>query len=272
MTWRLLLRQAPSLRVDARALAPATFATLSIDAVRRLRLPSGRDGIDVGELFDVRQAGDDAPDTLVLEGDLSRFDAIGTALDGGTIEVCGPIGDCAGQEMVGGRLRVHGDARDLLGCGMRDGWLEVTGNVGDFAASARPGESDGMRGGTLWVRGRAGARLGDRMRRGTVVAELGCGDFAASRMVAGTLVLGGSCGAHAAWGMRRGTLVWIGGGPEPSPTFAPVHADVGVFWQLLSRDLARFGGRFAELQRRRVSRFVGDLAVRGMGEWLVAEP
>ena len=174
--------------------------------------------------------------------------------------------------MDGGRLLVHGDARDLLACGMRDGWLEVTGDVGDFAASARPGEMDGMRGGTLFVRGRAGARLGDRMRRGTVVAGLGCGDFAASRMVAGTLALGGTCGVHPAWGMRRGTLLFTGSAPEPPPTFLPVHANLDVFWQLLSRDLARFGESFAELPRRRVRRHVGDRAVRGMGEWLVAEP
>jgi formylmethanofuran dehydrogenase subunit C len=272
VSWQLLLRQVPTLRVDARALAPATFAGLSADAIRRLRLPHGRDGIEVGELFEVRQGGDAAADVLVLEGDLSRFDAIGAALDGATIEVRGPIGDCAGLEMAGGRLLVHGDARDLLGCGMRAGWLEVGGDVGDFAASARPGEAEGMRGGTLFVRGRAGARLGDRMRRGTVVAQGGCGDFAASRMVAGTLVLGAACGAHPAWGMRRGTLLLAGAAPDPPPTFVPVHADVDVFWRLLARDLARFGERFAELPRRRVLRFVGDLAVRGTGEWLVGAP
>jgi formylmethanofuran dehydrogenase subunit C len=109
------------------------------------------------------------------------------------------------------------------------------------------------------------------MRRGTVVIGRDCGDFAASRMVAGTLVLGGRCGAHPAWGMRRGTLLFTAGAPAPPPTFAPLHSNADVFWQLLARDLSRFCGPFAELPRRRVRRHVGDLAVGGKGEWLVVE-
>ena len=171
--------------------------------------------------------------------------------------------------MSAGRLVIHGRARDLTGCAMRGGWLEVMGDVGDFAASALPGDMDGMRGGTLLVRGAAGARLGDRMRRGTVVVCGDCGDFVASRMVAGTLVLGGRCGAHAGWGMRRGRLLFAGVAPPPPPTFVPVHSGAEVFWQLLARDLARYGGPFADLPRRGVQRHAGDLAVGGTGEWLV---
>ena len=259
------------MRIDARALAPSALAALSVDDVQRLGLSHGRDALALAELFDVERVDDGAADTLVLDGDLARFDVIGAGLAGGTIEVRGPVGDSAGMGMTGGRLVIHGDARDLVGCSMRGGWLEVHGRVGDFAASALPGHRDGMRGGTLLVHGASGARLADSLRRGTVVVLGDCGDCAGARMVAGTLALGGRCGAHAGWGMRRGSLVFAGTAPpSPPPTFVPLCSDAEVFWQLLARDLARFGGPFAGLPQRRVQRWAGDVAVQGHGEWLLA--
>jgi formylmethanofuran dehydrogenase subunit C len=130
---------------------------------------------------------------------------------------------------------------------------------------------DGMRGGTLVVRGNAGARLADRMRRGTVAVFGDAGDFMASRMVAGTIALGGSCGLHPAWGMRRGSIVFAGPVPVVAPTFAPLHSNADVFWPLLARDLAQFGGPFATLAQRRLRRHAGDLAVLGRGELLLPE-
>jgi formylmethanofuran dehydrogenase subunit C len=134
---------------------------------------------------------------------------------------------------------------------------------------ALPGEMDGMRGGTLVVHGRAGVRLADRMRRGTVAVHGDAGEFLASRMVAGTVALGGRCAAHAGWGMRRGSVVFAGEAPRPPATFVPVDSDTHVIWQLLARDLARLGGPFADLPGRSISRWAGDLAVQGQGEWLL---
>jgi formylmethanofuran dehydrogenase subunit C len=273
MNHRLQLRQPPALRVDARGLAPALLAALSMEAVLRLRLPQGRDELAVGDLFTVASSaegsGEPAP-RLVLEGDLSRFDALGAGMAAGTLEVDGPVGDATGQGMTGGRLHVHGPAGELTGCAMRGGWLEVDGDTGDFTAAARPGDLDGMTGGMLVIRGRAGERLADRMRRGTVAVFGDAGAFAGSRMVAGTLAVAGRCGAHAAWGMRRGTLVFAGPAPTPGPTFVPVPSEAEVFWHLLSRSLARCGGPFESMPGRRIERYVGDLAVQGQGEWVVA--
>jgi formylmethanofuran dehydrogenase subunit C len=270
MKHTLVLRRPPTLRIDARALLPSLLCTTAPDDVLRLPLPHGRDDVPLGEWFDlVSQAHDDAAPLLRLEGDLSRFDCIGAGLTAGTIEVHGPVGDSAGIGMAGGSLRIHGSARDLAGCAMGGGLLEVLGEVGDFAAGALPGAIDGMTGGTLVVHGRAGDRLADRMRRGTVVVHGDAGDFVASRMVAGTIALGGRCGAHVGWGMRRGSLVFAGAAPQPASTFVPVVSDARVIWQLLARDLARFGGRFDGLPLRATERFAGDLAVRGQGEWFV---
>lgn len=270
MRHTLVLRTPPPLRVDARALLPAALCTLPREEVLRLPLVHGRDRVPLGEWFRLTSvtADDDTP-RLRFEGDLSRFDAIGAGLDVGSIDVIGSVGNSAGLGMSGGELKITGRAGDLAGCAMSGGLLEVGGDVGDFAAGALPGDSDGMKGGTLLVHGRAGARLADRMRRGTVVVHGDAGDFVASRMVAGTLALGGRCGAYAGWAMRRGSVVFAGTAPQPPATFVPMPGDASVFWQLLARELAGFGGCFEDLPGRTLERWAGDLAVQGQGEWLL---
>lgn len=266
--YRLTLRQPPALRVDARGLQPAALAAMLPAEVERLVLPHGREGLPVAELFAVQPI-DDGDAQLEIDGDLTRFDRIGQTLAEGTLHVRGPVGDHAGAGMSGGRLQIDGDARELAGCGMRGGWLEIGGSVGDLAASALPGDMDGMRGGTFVVRGDAGVRLADRMRRGTVIVFGDAGDFLASRMVAGTLVIAGRGGAHVGYGMRRGSLVFAGPAPELAATFVPLNSDADVFWQMLARDLAGFGGPFASLASRQVTRHAGDLAAQGKGEILI---
>jgi formylmethanofuran dehydrogenase subunit C len=270
MRHTLVTRGPPSLRVDARGIVPAALCALAREEVLRLPLPHGRDSVALGEWFDVSsQSADDAQPWLRLEGELARFDGIAAGMAAGELEVLGSVGDSVGIGMAGGTLRVHGSAGALAGCAMSGGWLEIEGDVGDFAAGALPGDMEGMRGGTLLVHGRAGARLADRMRRGTVAVHGDAGEFLAARMVAGTVAVGGRCGAHPGWAMRRGTIVFAGEAPPPPSTFVAVHSDAQVIWQLLARDLARFGGRFEGLPRRALSRWAGDLAVQGKGEWLV---
>ena len=164
---------------------------------------------------------------------------------------------------------MKGHAGELAACEMAGGTLDIAGNVGDFAASTLPGSMDGMRGGTLIVRGNAGARFGDRMRRGTALIHGDAGDFLASRLVAGTIALAGRAGAHVGYGMRRGSIVFAGPAPEVSATFVPAVADAPVFWQLLSRDLARHGGAFGSLASRGIVRHLGDVAAGGKGELIV---
>ncbi len=266
----LVQRAQPPLRIDARALLPTALASMSAADVARLALPLGRDRIAVGELFDVRQGTAADTPSLDLEGDLSRFDHLGLGMTEGALALRGNVGHGVGLGLAGGAIHVHGDAQDLAGCSLRGGVLEIHGNVGDLAASALPGDMDGMRSGTFVIHGRAGERLADRMRRGTLVVHGDVGSFAASRMVAGTLAIGGRCGAHLAWGMRRGSVVLAGAAP-PSfvSTFTPVRGNADVFWQLLARDLGRFGGAFASLASRRFARWAGDLAVQGKGELIV---
>jgi formylmethanofuran dehydrogenase subunit C len=264
----LRLHTAPALRLDLRGLLPTVLAGLDAATIERLPLGHGRDTVPLAEFFAVARLGDEP--LLVLQGDLSRCDRIGWQMTGGRLVVAGSAGDWLGAGMTSGQLHVLGSARDLVACEMAGGELQVDGDVGNFAASAQPGHLDGMRGGTLVVRGNAGQRLADRMRRGTVFLHGDAGDFMASRLVAGTLAVAGRVGAHAGYGMRRGSLVFAGPAPQLPATTVPAIVGTPVAWQLLAHSLARHGGPFAGLAGRAVQRHLGDLAVGGRGEWLLA--
>lgn len=266
--WKLTLTQATPLRVDLRELSPSALADLSQDAVARLRVWHGTESLALGDLFAIAPHADGE---LCFEGNLVKADRIGWQLAAGMIRVDGPAGDYLGAAMTGGEVIARGDAGLLAGCEMSGGRLEIGGHAGDFAAGALPGSMDGMRGGTLIVRGSVGARFGDRMRRGTALVFGDAGDFLASRMVAGTIAVAGALGAHPAYGMRRGSVVCAGPAPRVPPSFVANDADVAVFWQLVARDLARHGGAFADLPRRRISRHLGDLAAAGKGELILAD-
>ena len=265
--WRLTLKQAPALRVDLQGILPSALAGLTAAQIEALPVGHGKGTVPLAEFFRVEAQADDA---LLFAGDLSRFDRIGWQLAEGRLQVDGSAGHHVGGCMTGGELQIGGDAGMLVACEMSGGRLTIAGDVDEHAASPLPGGMDGMRGGTLIVRGNAGARFGDRMRRGTALVVGNVGDFVASRMVAGTIAVGGSVGAHPGYGMRRGSLVLAGPTPPAPPsTFVPAGAEAAVFWQLISRDLARHGGPFASLPSRRIERHLGDLASDGKGELIV---
>ncbi len=272
--WLLKLKQVPPLRVDMRGITPAALAELSVEQAERLPLTYGNSNLPLAEFFSV-EAG--SQEGLVFEGDLSRFDRLGWQMASGKLRVDGSAGDYAGGCMTGGELHISGHAGLLTACEMAGGLLHINGDVGDFAAGTLPGSMDGMRGGSLIVRGNAGHRLADRMRRGTVLVFGDAGDFVASRMVAGTVALGGRAGEHLGYAMRRGSVVLAAdggvnsGAAEISATFMPAGADAVVFWQLLARDLARHGGPFEALPRRRIERHLGDRGVGGKGELIFVD-
>ncbi|MBT9525140.1 MAG: formylmethanofuran dehydrogenase subunit C [Rhizobacter sp.] len=266
--WRLTLRQAPAVRVDLRGVLPAALAGLSAAQVGQVRVGHGKALVPLAEFFAIQPDGND--DALAFEGDLARFDRLGWQMAGGRITADGPAGDYAGGCMSGGELHVKGSVGLLAACEMAGGQLTIDGDAGDFAASTLPGSMDGMRGGTLIVKGDVGERFGDRMRRGTALVFGNAGDFLASRMVAGTIGIGGQAGVHVGYGMRRGSVVFTAAAPSIAATFVPALVEAAVFWQLLARDLACHGGPFAGLPSRRTERHLGDLAADGRGELIVA--
>jgi len=174
-----------------------------------------------------------------------------------------------GAGLTEGAVVIEGDIGDEVGLGMAGGSIEVRGSAGARAGAAAPEARRGMTGGELVVHGSVGREAGALMRRGLLVAGGGVGDHAAVGMIAGTIVAFGCVGPTPGLWSKRGSVVALGDIPIPSTyryacTYQPVHLRL-----MLSRLQARYGmpveGRHLTGFYRRYS---GDLAELGKGEIL----
>jgi formylmethanofuran dehydrogenase subunit C len=260
------LRNEPDQRLDCAPLVPHRLTGLTSAEIAGIALNTTRQKITVGDVFRIR-AGDLT--AIRFEGGSERLDNIGESLAAGSIEVEGRVGKAAGRNMSGGRLTIAAEAGPFAGSGMSGGQIEIAGNAGDFLAAPFPGEMQGLRGGLIVVRGRAGERAGDRMRRGIIVIEKAAGDYAGSRMIAGSLIVLGPTGRLPGYLMRRGSL-FLATAPSLSPTFLPCGAFSFGFTRLFADRLKVESSRAARLLRGSFERYAGDMAVLGKGEVLVA--
>lgn len=265
---KLTLRTAPAQRVDLSPLTPGHLQGMRRAAIARLSLRSGNRKVTVGELFTLN--GDDTQQ-LELRGDLSKFDDIGSGINGGSMTVRGRVGSRLGAAMHGGRIVVYGDTGDWLGTGMRGGLIEVHGHAGDRVGAACPGDAHGMDGGTILITGNAGLRIGDHMRRGMIIIKGNAGDYCGAQILAGTILVFGTAGDFSGLGMKRGTIIL---GRRPKQIIASFNSS-GIlkmqFLRILFRHLARSYPNLTELKRHGpiCERYCGDLAIGGKGELMI---
>jgi formylmethanofuran dehydrogenase subunit C len=153
---------------------------------------------------------------------------------------------------------------------MKGGRLIIEGNAGHFTGAAYSGETKGMLGGTIIVRGSCGREVGGRMRRGLVVVLGDSGEFAGAGMLAGSVFVAGRLGGRPGAGMKRGTIVAFGEAPAMLPTFHYACTYRPVFLQTHLRAI-RSAGSLDEtvLTADTFRRFVGDMNTGGRGEVLV---
>jgi formylmethanofuran dehydrogenase subunit C len=261
------LKHPPDQRISLAALTPAKLRGLGLGDIAALGINTTRRKLSVGDLFKIRQG--DAG-SLRIEGATERFDHVGCELDGGEILVEGDVGAMAGRLMAGGRLTVTGSAGPWAGSGMKAGRMVIAGDAGDWLGGPLPGEMAGMGGGILRVGGSAGAMAADRLRRGLIVIHGDAGRYAGSRMIAGTLVVLGTAGPLPGYLMRRGSIYLTRAPAALSPTFVPTGAGDSVFRRLLAASLAGEGIAAGWLRREGGRRLMGDMAVLGKGELIVA--
>jgi formylmethanofuran dehydrogenase subunit C len=197
VTLTLTLRVQPPARVLAAPLVPERLRGLDASEVAAVQVRCGGDVVAVRDLFEVSGECDDG---LVLDGDLRRFDGVGSGMASGSMVARGEVGSWAGSEMSGGVLRIIGDAGGRLG-------------------AAYPGARAGMTGGEIVVTGDAGEEAGAGMRRGLIAVGGQTGPGAGLRMLAGTVIALGGIGAEAGLGNKRGSLV-SGRPVEPLPAYA----------------------------------------------------
>ena len=210
------LRNHPDQRLDLSPLVPHLLSSKTAAQIERVELQTTRSRVSVGDLFRVRMG--DAGQ-IRIDGGSERFDRVGQAMTGGEIVVDGDVGIQAGRLMAGGRMTLRGNTGPWAASGMKGGEIEILGATDGHLGGPLAGETAGMRGGIVVVRGRAGERAGDRMRRGTIIIEGVAGAYAGGRMIAGTLIVGGKAGPLPGFLMKRGTIVLGDGCAEMSPTF-----------------------------------------------------
>lgn len=261
----LTLRAPLAHPLEADAIAPDRFATLSAQDISALRLWDGRTAVPLGDVFFV--AGDRSS-AIVLEGDLAQLHALGTAMSSGTLDINGSIGNALGARMRGGAITVQGTAGDDTGSAMSGGSIVVKGNVGDRVGGALPGASKGMTGGEIIVRGSAAREAGARMRRGTLYCA-SAGESAGIGMIAGNIIVAGAIGDGAGLGNKRGTIVALGGVRIPQ-TYAYACTYRPSFLSLMLISLRkRFDIPVDEAHLHGLfRRYSGDLAEIGKGEIL----
>ena len=260
------LRAPPAQRLDLSPLTPQYLVGKTIAEIERIAVGTTRMRVTAGDVFRIRE-GD--PATIVVEGGSTRFDHVGMGLTEGAIIVEGEVGVQAGRLMSGGQLTIHGHAGPFAGSGMKGGTLTIDRDAGERLAGPLSGETVGMIGGVLHVRGDAGARAGDRLRRGVVLIEGRAGAYAGSRMIAGTLAVGGEAGDLPGYLMGRGTILLGRGATLFSPTFADCGEHDLVAARLLADYVAQTSAKLARLFRRPLKRLAGDLSALGKGEILL---
>lgn len=263
----LTLKERPPERLDLSGLLPHLLAEKTAAEIARIGVETTRKPLTVGDVFRVRM-GDVRH--IRIEGSCDRLDWIGHGMTSGEIVVEGDAGSQAGRLMTGGRLTIIGNAGPWAGSGMRGGEIEIRESAGERLGGPLPGETAGMGGGTLIVRGDAGRRAADRMRRGTIVIEGGADAAAGSRMIAGTLIVGGPAGPLPGYLMRRGTIVLGASAEELSPTFVDCGMHELTALRLMAAFVARYSARTARLLQRPLRRLAGDMAVLGKGEIFLA--
>ena len=189
----------------------------------------------------------------------------------GTVRLVGDWGQAVrlGAGLSEGTVAVEGDVGDEVGLGMSGGSLEVRGRAGARAGAAAPAARRGMTGGELIVHGDAGAECGALMRRGLVAVGGAVADHAGAGMIAGTLVAFGDVGPFPGLWSKRGSIVALGRLDVPATyhyacTYQPPHLRL-----LLRRLETRYHlpvepRHFAGFYHR----YSGDLAELGKGEIL----
>lgn len=264
----LKLRSAPSVRLNLSSLVPGRLAGLSLGEIEKLSISGGRQPLSVGDCFEVAGSPGEA---LRIEGGSDRLDYVGAAHAGGEIIVDGDVGAYAGRRMKTGKLDIRGNAGLCLASNILGGLIVVAGSAGDHLGLPRPGEKDGMAGGTVVVHGDTGAFPGERMRRGLLLVKGKLGENAGARMMGGVIWAEQGLSRGAGAQMRRGTLI----GPTLASPLA-TFADCGQLDLLILRIMDRhWRDALGELAppaiTKPVRRLMGDMASLGKGEILLTE-
>jgi len=253
--------------VDMSPLVCHFLGGMGVADIAAIELQNGKRKIRADELFEI--TGSDAQN-ICIKNSYEKLDFIGKELETGSMTVQGDVGAYFGMGMKSGVLTAEENVGLYAACEMKNGLLTINGNAGDFLGAALPGNKQGMKGGTVLVKGNVGQRAGDHMRRGTMLIEGAAGDYCGSRMIAGTIAVMGKTGRFLGYAMQRGTiLLWQQ--PQLSATFNDCGSHTLAFLPILFKSFSKLDSKFSaeSASFNRVQRYGGDMAEKGRAEILV---
>ncbi|MFX1297212.1 MAG: formylmethanofuran dehydrogenase subunit C [Promethearchaeota archaeon] len=214
---KLKLKKKPELPLEADIITPDNFVGKSVADIKKLELYYGKEVVKLGDFFDVTGKSTDINDTkIMIDGDLSNVKRIGENMSGGEIIINGNVGMHVGSQMKGGKITVNGNADDWAGAMLQGGELEINGDAGHYVGAAYRGFWQGMKNGTIKVKGKvgnetlawvngskpgkrfpklicgsAGAFLGIHSHGGIIIVEGDCDRCAGADQVRGAIIIKG---------------------------------------------------------------------------------
>lgn len=205
------LKIAPEFPLEVDTITPDNFAGKSVDEIKTLVVYHGNEEKTIGDYFDVSGSSGEVNDTkIILEGNLSNVKRIGEKMTGGEIVINSNVGMHVGNQMKGGKITVNGNADDWAGAMLEGGELEITGDAGNYVGAAYRGYWQGMKNGTIRVKGKVGheallwAKSSKPNNRWPTLYCGSAGSFLGIHNHGGTIVVEGDCdrcaGADQAWG------------------------------------------------------------------------
>ena len=267
----------PAIPVEAEVICPDAVAGKTLKEVKGLPVYVGNKTHALSDFFEVEGELAEAPgeQVIVVDGACQTVKYIGAKMSAGEILVRGCAGMHAGAQMSGGEMVVEGNTRDWAGAEMKGGLLRIKEDSRNMTGAAYRGSPDGMTGGCIVVEGDAGLEAGAFMRRGMLVVKGDVAPFAGVHMNGGEIFVFGKVarrvGAEAKG--NGGFIACLGEVEAILPTYVHEATYTPTFMKLYMRQLRDELGiveaeSFLEAPFRR---YIGDLAVGGNCEVLVAE-
>ena len=208
---KLKIKKKLDFPLEADSITPDNFAGKTIADIKKLPLFYATKQVTIGDFFDVIGKSTDVANTkIIIDGDVSNVKRIGENMTGGEIVINSDVGMHIGNHMSGGKIIVNGNADDWAGAMLQGGELEITGNAGHYVGSAYRGYWQGMKNGTIKVKGRVGVESmlwAKSSKPSNMWPTLYCGSadaFLGIHNHGGTIVVEGDvdrcAGADQAWG------------------------------------------------------------------------
>lgn len=223
---KLKLKKQPTIPLEADSITPDNFVGKTVAEIKKLELFLGKEIVKLGDFFDVTGKSSDIKDTkIIIEGDLSNVKRIGEKMTDGEIIINGNVGMHVGNQMEGGKIIVNGDTDDWAGAMLRGGELEINGNAGHYVGAAYRGFWQGMKNGTIKVKGKIGnealswARSSIAAKRFPTLICGAAGSFLGIHNHGATIIVNGNVDRCAGADQIQGSIVVKGRISKILPSF-----------------------------------------------------